>query len=138
MMVEVRPITVLCVAPLLLGGDLFQRRTTSELRTADEIMEKSLIEQSKTFPFIALWFQWNEIYLSELSVHHNLGFGYRAGVFYPNGARKGQHHDDWPAFFDAMAVQGLPYTSIHALFCHQHYASCRVFMDSGGANFVFP
>ena len=69
-------------------------------------MDRSLIDQAKTFPFIALWFQWNELYLSELSVHHSLGFGYRAGVFYPNGARKGQHHDDWPNFFDNMAVQG--------------------------------
>jgi hypothetical protein len=101
-------------------------------------MDKSLIEQAKTFPFIALWFQWNELYLSELSVHSNIGFGYRAGGFYPNGARKGMHHEDWPSFFDAMAVQGLAYTSIHSLFCYQTYSSCRIFLDSGGATFLFP
>ena len=101
-------------------------------------MDKSLIDQAKTFPFIALWFHWNELYLSELSVRHNLGYGYRAGVFSPNGARKGQHHDDWPSFFDTMAVMGVPYTSIHALFCYQKINSCRAFIDSGGATFIFP
>jgi hypothetical protein len=37
-----------------------------------------------------------------------------------------------------MAVMGVPYTSIHALFCYQKYNSCRAFIDSGGATFVFP
>lgn len=101
-------------------------------------MDPALIEKSKTFPFLALWFHWNELYLSELSVRRKIGFGYRAGVFYPNGARKGQHHDDWPAFFDALAVRGVPYASIHALWGYQRFASCRTVIDTGGATLLFP
>jgi hypothetical protein len=102
-------------------------------------MDSALIERARTFPFVALWFHWNELYLSRLAARDRLGYGYRAGVFYPNGARDGQHHDDWPPFFDTMAVLGLPYTSIHALWCYQRYPSRQVFIDSGGtAPFVFP
>lgn len=101
-------------------------------------MDPALIEKSKTFPFLALWFHWNELYLSEMSARHKIGFGYRAGVFYPNGAHKGQHHDDWPPFFDTLAVLGLPYASIHALWGYQRFASCKTFIDTGGATFLFP
>ena len=66
-------------------------------------MEKALIDTSQTFPFVALWFHWNELYLSRLAAHSNKGFGYRAGAFYPNGAHNMQHHQDWPPFFDTMA-----------------------------------
>lgn len=99
-------------------------------------MEKNLIERSKTFTFIDGWFNWCEHYLSDLSASNGRGYGYRAGVFYQNGAHNGQHHDDWPSFFDSMAVQGVPYTSIHALFCYQRYSSCRRQLDGGG--YFFP
>lgn len=100
--------------------------------------EKTLIDRAKTFEFIALWFHWNELYLSRSAAHYNIPFGYRAGVFYPHGARDGQHHDDWPPFFDTMATLGVPYTSIHALWGYQRFASCRIFIDSSGATFTFP
>ncbi|KAB2887895.1 MAG: hypothetical protein F9K32_18400 [Desulfobulbaceae bacterium] len=99
-------------------------------------MDRNLMERAKTFDFIGGWFQWCELYLSELSARDRLGYGYRGGFFYPNGAHKGQHHDDWPPFFDSMAVHGLPYTSIHALFCYQKFRSCQLFLD--GQGFIFP
>jgi hypothetical protein len=99
-------------------------------------MNGELIERAKTFWFIALWFQWNELYLSKLSVRDNIPYGYRAGVFWPHGARDGQHHDDWPAFFQGLAAQGLAYTSIHALWCYQRFPSCKIFVDGGPL--VFP
>ena len=100
-------------------------------------MEKALIDTSQTFPFVALCFHWNELYLSRLAAHSNKGFGYRAGAFYPNGAHSMQHHQDWPPFFDTMATLGVPYTSIHALFCYQKYASCKAFIDTGGASLPY-
>jgi hypothetical protein len=99
-------------------------------------MDRNLLERARTFDFVAGWFHWCELYLSELSARDRLGYGYRGGQFVPNGAHKGQHHADWPPFFDAMAVQGLPYTSIHAIFSYQRYPSCQRFLDGGG--FFFP
>jgi hypothetical protein len=98
----------------------------------------ALIELSKTFPFMLHWYIWQVRYRDDLSIRHKMGFGYRAGVFYPRGARHGQHHDDWPPFFDSMAALGLSYLSIEALFCHQKYASCRVFIDTSGGTYIFP
>ena|ERR1700674_1239882 len=100
--------------------------------------DAALIERAKTFSFILHWYIWQVKYRDELSKRDNMGFGYRAGVFYPHGARYGQHHDDWPQLFDAMAAQGLSYLSIDALFCYQKYSSCAVFIDSTGASFPFP
>jgi hypothetical protein len=95
-------------------------------------LDKGLIDLALTYNFIQLWFQWNELTLSALSRRDQIPYGYRAGVFYPHGARDGQHHDDWPPFFNAMAVLGVSYTGIHALFCYQRYPSCKAFLDSGG------
>ena len=100
-------------------------------------MNPTLIERSKTFGFIDPWFNWTVRYADELS-RNGQRIGFRAGVFYPNGALVGEHHQDWPPFFDSMAVQGVPYTSIHALFCYQKYNSCRIYLDSNGTNFVYP
>ncbi|MBU2704086.1 hypothetical protein Ga0466249_005238 [Sporomusaceae bacterium BoRhaA] len=97
-----------------------------------------LIERAKTMDFILHWFIWQRRYGDELSIRHKLGFGYRAGVFYPNGARYGQHHDDFPSFFDQMAALGLSLLSIESLFCYQKYASCRTFIDTNGGIFNFP
>jgi hypothetical protein len=91
--------------------------------TRGKVMEPALIALSKTYPFIDLWYNWTIRYGDELSRRTNLGYGFRGGVFYPNGARYGQHHDDWPPFFDSMAATGVPYTGIGALFC---YLKCFV------------
>ncbi len=95
-------------------------------------MDKGLIDTAQTFPFIEFWFQWNELTLTALSKSDGLAYGYRCGVFYARGAHYWQHHDDWPPFFDSMAVLGVPYTSIHALFCYVKYPACKSFIDSGG------
>lgn len=101
-------------------------------------MDKNLIARAKTFEFIALWFHWCEIYMSDLSVKTNRKYGYRAGVFFQGGAKKGEHHGSWPSFFDSMASMSVPYTSIHAIFGYQNYYSCRVFIDSQGTNYIAP
>ncbi len=98
-------------------------------------MDRNLMARAKTFDFIGGWFQWCELYLSDLSRQNNRGYGYRAGMFFADGARKGQHHGDWSSFFNSMAASGLPYTSIHALFCYQNYRSCQKFLDGGGFSF---
>jgi hypothetical protein len=87
--------------------------------------------------FILHWHLWHGQYADELSKRSHFGYGYRAGVFYPHGAQYGQHHDDWPTFFDVMAAQGLSMLSIDALFCYQKYPSCQEFIDTHG-HFVFP
>jgi hypothetical protein len=101
-------------------------------------MEKNLIERAKTFSFVLHWHLWRTRYQDECATRYKMGYGYRAGVFYPNGSRYGQHHDDWPSFFDSMAVQGLSALSIDSLFCYQKYRSCQIFIDSTGSNFIFP
>lgn len=102
------------------------------------LVDQALVERSRTFDFVALWFHWTELYLSELSVKRKLGYGYRAGLFYPNGARKSTCHQDWPAFYDVLSGMNLPYISIHALFCYENYTSCKVFIDSRGIRFHRP
>ena len=101
-------------------------------------MDPALKELAKTYAFIDLWYNWTIRYGDEMSKKHNLGFGYRAGVFYPNGARYGQHHDDWPAFFNSMAAEGVSYTGINALYSYQNHSSFRTYWDTSGAVFNFP
>jgi hypothetical protein len=101
-------------------------------------VDTKLLELARTYPFIDLWYNWTIRYGDELSKRDNLGYGFRGGVFYPNGARYGQHHDDWPPFFQAMAVFGLPYTGIHALYSYTKHPSFKTYWDSGGASFIFP
>jgi hypothetical protein len=100
-------------------------------------MDSALIELSKTYAFIDLWYNWTIRYADELS-KSGIGYGFRGGVFYPNGAKVGQHHDDWPAFFNSMAVLGVPYTGIHALFCYLNYPSFKTYWDTSGAVFTPP
>ncbi|MFQ5963458.1 MAG: hypothetical protein ACE5KZ_04150 [Candidatus Scalinduaceae bacterium] len=57
-------------------------------------MDPALIELSKSYGFIDLWYNWTIRYNDEMSNSDNRGYGYRAGKFYPNGSRWGQHHDD--------------------------------------------
>ena len=101
-------------------------------------MDAALTRPVKPFPFILHWYIWQVKYRDEWSKQQNQGFGYRAGVFHPNGSMYGQHHDDWPAFFDAMAGQGWTYLDIEAQFCYEKYPSCKVFIDTSGTEFPFP
>ncbi len=102
-------------------------------------MDAALTRPVKPFPFILHWYIWQVKYRDELSKQQNKGFGYRAGVFHPNGSKYGQHHDDWPAFFDRMAAQGWSYLlDIEAQFCYENYSSCTVFIDTSGTEFPFP
>jgi hypothetical protein len=96
------------------------------------VVDKTLIDKAQTYTFVQLWFQWNELHLTALSKSEAIPYGYRCGVFYGHGAHYWQHHDDWPPFFDEMALLGVPYTSIHALFCYLKYPACKNFIDTGG------
>lgn len=100
--------------------------------------DSALIERAKTMEFVLQWYNWQSRYRDALSQQSHFGYGYRAGVFYPHGAQYGQHHDDFPPFFDAMAVLGLSLISIDALFCYEKYSSCAVCIDTLGSNFPFP
>jgi hypothetical protein len=102
------------------------------------IPSSELIERAKTFSFVLHWYLWRGRYQDDLSIRGKMGYGYRAGTFYPNGARYGWHHDDWPAFFDVMASLGLTMLNIEALFCYQTYPSCRLFIDTLGAEYLPP
>ncbi|MCK4837065.1 MAG: hypothetical protein KAT17_10515 [Candidatus Aminicenantes bacterium] len=101
-------------------------------------MDHHLIERAKTFDFISYWFQWSESYKAELSNRNNRGYGYQEGAFFPDGAGNGKHHLNWQEFYQSLASNGIPYTSIHALFGYDHYNSCRLYIDSQGRNFTFP
>ena len=98
-------------------------------------MDPRLVELAKSYAFIDLWYNWTIRYADALSVSNNRGYGYRAGVFYPNGSRLGQHHDDWPPFFDQGALNGIPYTGINALYSYIKHPSFKLYWDSGGTNF---
>jgi hypothetical protein len=100
-------------------------------------MDPELIALSKTYLFIDLWYNWTIRYADALS-KSGKGYGFRGGVFYPNGAKEGQHHDDWPAFFNSMAALSVPYTGIHALFCYLNYPSFKTYWDTKGAVFNPP
>lgn len=101
-------------------------------------MDPALIALAKTYPFIDLWYNWTIRYNDEMSKRDGIGFGYRAGVFYPNGSRAGQHHDDWPNFFNLLAIQGVPYTAINALYSYVNHPSFKTYWDTGGTVFSFP
>ena len=102
------------------------------------LLDLALIERAKAFNFVSLWFQWVNLYLGELSAKRNLGYGYRHGLFYPNGARKTTCHEEWHSYLDSLSRHGLPDISIHALFCYEKYTSCQVFLDTGGIRFHPP
>jgi hypothetical protein len=102
------------------------------------IPSSELIEKSKALSFYLHWYLWQIKYRDDLSVETNKGYGYRAGTFFQNGARYGNHHDDWPAFFDVMASLGLTMLSIEALFCYFTYPSCRAFIDTLGSTYIPP
>jgi hypothetical protein len=101
-------------------------------------MDAALIELAKTYAFIDLWYNWLVRYGDAISTHDHIGIGYRAGVFYPNGSKYGQHHDDWPPFFDSMAFLGVPYTGINALYSYLHHPSFKTYWDTKGAVFNYP
>ncbi len=101
-------------------------------------MDPKLLELANTYGFINLWYNWTIRYADEMSKRDNAGYGYRAGVFRKNGARFGQHHDDWPAFFNAMAALGVSYTGINALYSYLNHPSFKTYWDTGGAVFNFP
>lgn len=101
-------------------------------------MDNALIERSKTLPFLLHWFIWIRRYSDALAARGNCGYAYRAGSFFPRGAKEGQHHDDFPPFFNVMAPLGLPLICIEALFCYQTHPSCRVFIDTNGSQFPPP
>jgi hypothetical protein len=101
-------------------------------------MDHQLMERAKTFDFISIWFEWAESYKKELSNRNNRGYGYQEGAFFPDGAGNGKQHLNWRDFYQSLATNGFPYTSIHALFCYNHYDSCRLYVDSQGRNFTFP
>ena len=104
----------------------------------EEKMDMSQKEMGTTSHFISLWFQWIENYSTELSNRDLKGYGYRNGAFFPDGARNGQHHSDWLDFYKPRALNGLPYISIHALFCYLNYPSCKRYIESDGRIFTFP
>lgn len=102
--------------------------------------DAALIERARTLDFVLHWFVWQRKHGDDLSKQsqNKIGFGYRAGVFYPHGAKFGQHHDDFPPLFNQVAPLGLPLMSIEALFCYLTYPSCRVFIDTSGGTYLFP
>lgn len=59
------------------------------------------------FPFILHWYLWQVRYRDELSKQNNQGYGYRAGLFHPNGSKYGEHHGAWPDFFRAHGSAGM-------------------------------
>lgn len=101
-------------------------------------MDQRLVERAQEFGFISSWFEWSESYQKELCSRNNRGFGYQEGAFFPDGAGNGKRHLHWPEFYESLASKGIPYTSIHALFCYHHYDSCRLYIESQGRNFTFP
>jgi len=109
-------------------------------------VDNKLIERSKEFEFVALWWAWLTKYQDDAAnaappapPFPNLGYGYRAGHFWPRGANSEDSTDEWEFFFDTMrAEHKLPIISIHALYCYQQYPSCREFIDSGGTDYELP
>jgi hypothetical protein len=109
-------------------------------------MDSSIIERAKQFEFVALWWEWLTRYQDGASntappapPFPNLGYGYRAGQFWPGGACTEDYTEEWEYFFDTMAAEhGLPGISIHALYCYEQYPSCRRFVDSGGTDYQYP
>jgi len=109
-------------------------------------MDSSIIERAKQFEFVALWWEWLTRYQDGASntappapPFPNLGYGYRAGQFWPGGACTEDYTEEWEYFFDTMAAEhGLPSISIHALYCYEQYPSCRRFVDSGGTDYQYP
>jgi len=109
-------------------------------------VDASLLERSRTFDFVALWWSWLARYQDDISntappapPFPHVGFGYRAGQFWPRGACSEDFSEEWEYFSDTLEIeQKLPAISINALYCYQHFPSCRRFMDSAGADYRFP
>ncbi len=102
------------------------------------LTDLTLVEKAKTLEFVSLWFDWMDQYLGALSLKRRLAYGYKAGLFYPNGARQDTAHEDWPDYFEDFSRLSLPPISVHALFCYDKYTSCQVFIDSNGKRFQSP
>jgi hypothetical protein len=109
-------------------------------------MECSLIDRAKEFSFVALWWEWLMRYQDDASntappapPFPHLGFGYRAGQFWPRGASSEDSTEEWEYFFDTMtADHGLSSLSANALYCYQQYPSCCRYIDSGGTDYEYP
>jgi hypothetical protein len=109
-------------------------------------MDRNLVERAKTFEFVALWWAWLMRYQDDVSntappapPFPHVGFGYRAGQFWPRGACSEDFSEEWEYFSDTLEVeQGLTGISINAIYCFQQYTSCRRFIDSYGTVYRFP
>lgn len=109
-------------------------------------MDNELITKARQFEFVALWWTWLMRYQDDASVtappappFPHLGFGYRAGQFWPRGASSEDYTEEWELFSDTMAAEHqLEGISINALFCYLQYTSCRLFVDSDGTDYRFP
>ena len=101
-------------------------------------MDYQLIERAKTFDFVSIWFEWSDLYKKELSNRSSRGYGYQEGAFFQDGGGNGKQHLHWRDFYQSLASNGIPFTSIHALFCYHHYDSCKLYINSQGRNFIFP
>ena len=106
-------------------------------------MDNELITKARQFEFVALWWTWLMRYQDDASVtappFPQLGFGYRAGQFWPRGASSEDYTEEWELFSDTMAAEHqLEGISINALFCYLQYTSCRLFVDSDGTDYRFP
>ena len=69
-------------------------------------MDQDLIERAKTFEFVALWWAWLMRYQDDVSntappapPFPHVGFGYRAGQFWPRGACSEDFSEEWEYFF---------------------------------------
>ncbi len=109
-------------------------------------MNQDIIKRAGTFEFVALWWAWLTRYLDDISntappapPFPHVGFGYRAGQFWPRGACSEDSSEEWEYFSDTLEFeQGLPGISINALYCYQQFKSCSCFIDSGGRDYRFP
>jgi hypothetical protein len=102
------------------------------------------IERSRTIEFVLLWWLWLGRFMDDFSdglppdgSYPHQGVGYRAGQVWPRGAHRGDHTNDWNAFFNDVGVaNNLSTVMIDALYCYRRYASCRTFIDTGGKQYV--
>lgn len=110
------------------------------------MIEKKLIQRAKELQFVSLWWTWLTRYQDDASnaappapPFPSMGYGYRAGHFWPRGANTEDTTEEWEYFFHTIeAEQGLPAISIHALYCYDQYLSCKHYIDSEGKDYRFP
>jgi hypothetical protein len=109
-------------------------------------MDNNLIERARQFEFVSLWWTWLMRYQDDASItappappFPHLGFGYRAGQFWPRGASSEDTTEEWDYFTDTMSADHcLGSLSINALYCYQQYPSCSRFIDSCGKDYEYP